>query len=32
VLGHGTFDERYRYGEIVVYHRNANEPTDAACT
>jgi uncharacterized membrane protein len=31
VLGAGTFDEAFREAEIVVYHRNANEPTDVEC-
>jgi uncharacterized membrane protein len=32
VLGSGTFDESYRHGEIVVYHRDvAKEPVDVDC-
>jgi uncharacterized membrane protein len=31
ILDAGTFDEAFRDREIVVYHRNANPPTDAEC-
>ena len=31
IIDAGTFDERYRDGPIVVWHRNDREPIDASC-
>jgi uncharacterized membrane protein len=31
ILAAGTFDEVYRADDIVVLHRNGNEPVDAEC-